>query len=188
MLALSIFKFNPTSKVSSLQNMEQYTYSGGDYPRLWPIQKRPKVLLFYEPHTLHYGLDDELEWGSLSPGNGTIYLGERNEPYSISMFHQLRCIDIIRQSIVRREELATSELTRHCLSYLRQMILCRADTYADADALADYMVCEDWQAVYSEVERNQNRIIGTGYPAAVRNAETSKMIMMKKNLRYPVWR
>jgi len=79
--------------------------------------------------SVHYQMDTEdgrAEWASLIPGSGLVYLGEQHHPFSISMFHQLRCLDILREDIV--EGNSNTTLRHHCLNYLRQMVMCRGDT------------------------------------------------------------
>lgn len=112
--------------------------------------------------------DGAAEWASLAPGNGTIYLGEERLPYTISLMHQLRCMNIIRESILEdRSQPETSKpspLARHCLNYLKQMMLCRADSYLESfeydnshrpiDLLSVYE-CKDWGAVHEAVVQNQ---------------------------------
>ncbi|KAF7792948.1 hypothetical protein EIP86_004051 [Pleurotus ostreatoroseus] len=141
-------------------------YLGYDYPDEWPIE-RPRVLLAGS-HTNRFQLDTVdgvAEWAAMIPGDGLVYLGEHKRPFTISMFHQLRCLDIIRADLVRErsgDADLPSALTRHCLNYMRQIVLCRGDTYLesfqypnnkdpiDKEALYE---CRDWEAVYDEVKR-----------------------------------
>ncbi|THU81225.1 hypothetical protein K435DRAFT_694039, partial [Dendrothele bispora CBS 962.96] len=95
-------------------------------------------------NSVHYALDTKLgaaEWKSLlPPGNGTIYLngsGTR-KAFTISLFHQLRCLDTIREGIVSFRNGASgaggnpgdgsNRVLQHCMNYLRQMVLCRPTT------------------------------------------------------------
>lgn len=117
--------------------------------------------------TKHYqlsGYDADAEWAALAPSNGTLYLGLRRRPFSISLFHQLRCLDIIRRDItgaLPQEE--GSKLSRHCLNYMRQMVLCRADLAVDpvlgreleAEVRAETNQCVDWRRVYQKLEENR---------------------------------
>ncbi|KAI9439477.1 hypothetical protein BJY52DRAFT_525241 [Lactarius psammicola] len=142
-----------------------------DYPRSWDFggeRKAARVLMSSE-ESIHYQLDThqaDLEWRALVPANGTIYLGPERHPFTISMFHQLRCLDIIRTELLSTRGLNTppppSGLSRHCFNYLRQMALCRADTTLvqvlnpdDPHPFPDVAVCNDWEHVYTEVRRNQ---------------------------------
>ncbi|KAH6896131.1 hypothetical protein BKA70DRAFT_1116859 [Coprinopsis sp. MPI-PUGE-AT-0042] len=120
----------------------------------------------------HFLLDTEdgkAEWASLVPGgNGVIHLGPYKQPFTISMFHQLRCLDIIRDETTRdrsnNENDGPTELGRHCLNYIRQMITCRGDFHLESFQYASHKdpidqkgvhQCRDWEAAYKEVERNQ---------------------------------
>lgn len=113
-------------------------------------------------------VDGAAEWASLAPGDGLVYLGEESVPYTISMMHQLRCMNIIRESILedrsKPETAVPSDLARHCLNYLKQMMLCRADNYMEvfqydnSDGPIDLFQmyeCRDWSVVHEAVKENQ---------------------------------
>lgn len=144
-------------------------YVGSDYPRLWPIPASKPVGMYIEDST-HYqmeGANADREWDALTPGDGLIYLGEKRQPFSISMFHQLRCLNIFRRHLVAvhspnaSAEAPSAELSRHCLNYLRQMIHCRSDLRLDAllgpdvQAFPDLYECRNWDTVYADVNANQ---------------------------------
>jgi len=123
--------------------------------------------------TTHYQLSGgpsaDAEWAALAPNDGILHLGPHRLPYSISLFHQLRCLDIIRLNIASKIDDAESpfrgdnKLARHCLNYMRQMVLCRADLAVDpalgreleARVRPDTNQCVDWRRVYEELEKNQ---------------------------------
>ena len=132
--------------------------------------------------TKHYqlsGHNADAEWAVLAPHNGIVHLGPHRQPYSVSLFHQLRCLDIIRRDMMvigvesdslppsplppDRDSLSLSKLSRHCLNYMRQMVLCRADLALDpvlgraleARVRPDTNQCVDWRRVYEELEKNQ---------------------------------
>ena len=143
-------------------------FKGRDYPRLWPIREPGPVRMFVEG-TVHYGMEgaeSDLQWDALTPGDGIIYLGD-DQPFSISMFHQLRCVNIIRREVIKVHQTnataAPSTLSRHCLNYLRQMLLCNPNMHLDPllgsrrNAHANAYMCRDWDAVYQEVRDNQRR-------------------------------
>ena len=145
-------------------------YVGSDHPRTWEIGYLPPVRMNIEP-TKHYQLSGpaaDAEWAALAPHDGIVHLGPHRRPYSISLFHQLRCLDIIRRDIVvppapEDEDDGNKKLSRHCLNYMRQMVLCRADLALDpvlgraheARVRPDTNQCVDWRRVYEEAERNQ---------------------------------
>ncbi|KAJ7178752.1 hypothetical protein C8R43DRAFT_470854 [Mycena crocata] len=79
-----------------------YTYMDEDYPQAWPILMAGPVLMPVED-TVRYMIespDSKREWDAMIPGNGIIRLGEQRRPFSISMFHQLRCISILRKEMM----------------------------------------------------------------------------------------
>ncbi|KAF8207233.1 hypothetical protein K438DRAFT_429642 [Mycena galopus ATCC 62051] len=92
---------------------------------------------------------------------------QQRRPFSISMFHQLRCISILRKEMVSAQKTGVvkpdSQLNQHCINYMRQMLFCDADTVLDVVlgplshplVVPEFFQCRDWQLVYEEVERNQ---------------------------------
>ncbi|KAN0082379.1 protein of unknown function (DUF3328) domain containing protein [Tylopilus felleus] len=148
------------------------------------------VALFTE-ETVHYPINGtlaDLEWASLVPeGNhGLVLIGpdDQPRPYVISMFHTLHCLDRIRMAIVSYPPPATSSSpssgergmrtaqaqaryhVHHCFNYLRQMVLCAANTRLNptnhmhpsgkpaSDGIGLTYQCGDWNAVYEAFEAN----------------------------------
>ena len=82
------------------------------------------------------------------------------------MWHQLRCLDIIRRAYDAHEGLTPegpSPVARHCLHYLRQTVLCRSDTRLEPVIDTDgphavqpwgTMTCKDWTRVYEAQAEN----------------------------------
>ena len=141
--------------------------------RNWNIGPVDHVFMTFE-NTLRYPLgvesgDDDWD-ASLPAGGGMIRLGKDKEEYSISMFHQLRCLAIIRNDINRVKGMdnpVPGKLTQHCMDYLRQMVLCRADLrlesarnpYGPRIAVSDVThSCKDWKTVYRAAEDNYQGI------------------------------
>lgn len=134
-------------------------------------------------NTVHYHFDSaegSLEWDTLLPSGGAIVrLGPKGRPFTVSLFHQLRCLRIINDALsmtyaaghasnrtLRREANATTSnrmLETHCMNYMRQMILCRANSRLEP-MMARYGAtktvweathrCHDWEAVYEAAEEN----------------------------------
>lgn len=122
------------------------------------------------------------EWTSTLPsGQGIFLLGPNHDrPFTISMFHQIRCLDIIRKAIIgfeggskqdgRRgaDAMATEADARQCIGYIRQMVLCASDTTLEPQSIRALEedgvtavdgydvthVCRDWSAVYDMAEKN----------------------------------
>jgi hypothetical protein len=82
----------------------------------------------YIHDTVRYQLEtDEAasEYARLLPPGGHTVEDQAGRVYTVAMFHQLRCLDILRETYVSRN---VTSLTRHCLNYLRQSVLCLSDT------------------------------------------------------------
>lgn len=141
--------------------------------RIWAIGPLETVHMSYET-SRHYSIDShvgEAEWNATLPTGGAIvYLGPHREPFTISMFHQLRCLNIVRTAILDTRSERPRHRTRHvqghvnhCMNYLRQMVLCRMDTTLESVRATlgrgitvwDMThTCKDWTAVYEAAERN----------------------------------
>ncbi|KAJ6464365.1 hypothetical protein C8R45DRAFT_910982 [Mycena sanguinolenta] len=116
-----------------------------------------------------YGLGDDAneEWSKTLPESGhLVHLnadasGEA-EAHTVTLFHQLKCLDIIRAQYKLPATAPISPRTGHCLNYLRQTVLCRPnlrlesvdDEFGHSDRNYYDTVCNDWTAVYREAERN----------------------------------
>ncbi|CAL1715779.1 unnamed protein product [Somion occarium] len=93
--------------------------------------------------------DGKAEWASLVPGDGVVHL------------------EIVRDRSTPGPGEYT-ELARHCLNYIKQMMLCRADAYLEPFwydnhngpiDLYSFYECKDWGAVYGEIKKNQEEYI-----------------------------
>lgn len=142
---------------------------------VWDIGDLGKVRMLSE-NTNRYQLDTEegaKEWESLAPEDGGIIYqrnpdtGELKE-YTISMFHQLRCLNLIRAELIQPSHFNSHKpnelVVKHCFNYLRQMILCRSDTYFEnvrdpigphAADITHVRTCKDWRKVYDAVASQQ---------------------------------
>ncbi|KJA15115.1 hypothetical protein HYPSUDRAFT_149569, partial [Hypholoma sublateritium FD-334 SS-4] len=143
-------------------------------PRTFPVMPLHPVRTHLE-NSVHYQISgDDEEWSRLIPGDGTVYLPSLSsaQEYSVSIYHQLRCLDIIRKNIVEVEHRQLQEAdfnavtpsTQHCINYLREMVLCRSDIDLEtivgqpkADVILYQYQCWDWEAVYTAVKGNQDK-------------------------------
>ncbi|KIJ54693.1 hypothetical protein M422DRAFT_153035 [Sphaerobolus stellatus SS14] len=111
--------------------------------------------------------EGEREWEALLPlGGGIIRLGEQREPATISMFHQLDCLNIMRKAIVAQASNTSYQgpggLERHCINYVRQMVLCRSDIRLEnvkdiglhSTEITSLYTCRDWEVVYQNANKN----------------------------------
>jgi hypothetical protein len=128
-------------------------------------------------NTIHYALHTPLgdaQWKSRLPsGDGLIQLGPSGRVFSVGLFHELRCLNIIRSAlgeIFAHPEKSTPDvdgqppLVKHCMDYIRQMVLCHADltvmnikTVQGRGHVADSAVtrvCKDHGAIFAAAEEN----------------------------------
>lgn len=140
-----------------------------------------------------YGLYADEDWKSLFPGDaGFVSLGpppSESEPksssewnqnvFAVGMYHQLHCLDVFRHSYVAAKAGALTypgngtgfdHHVNHCLSYMREMVLCAADTTLihvvdlettnhrgryGASSIGTVHRCRDWTQVRKFVEEHR---------------------------------
>jgi hypothetical protein len=67
------------------------------------------------------------EWDQLVPTTGaTITDDSTGDIYTVAMFHQLQCLAYLRHGYAIDN--STPPMGKHCLNYLRQVLLCHAET------------------------------------------------------------
>jgi len=142
--------------------------------KVWDIGPLGSILVPFEDSS-HYqakGPSADAEWSALVPDDGLLYLGHDSQPYTMSMFHQLQCLDIIRKSILNTVGgdaavgiSSKDGLVNHCINYMRQMALCRADDALEdgvAEPIPNVFVnrmytCRDWRKAYDAFDSNRNK-------------------------------
>ncbi|KAH9852241.1 hypothetical protein C2E23DRAFT_731274 [Lenzites betulinus] len=140
-IANIIFILGILSILTSLVPAEKtYTYIGDDFPAQLPLNLPPAALALSSSDA-RFGLDADEDWGTLFPlSDGfTTLRGPSSSPsnypgrtFLISMVHELHCLDVLRVAFVANRTGAAVH-TAHCLRYLRQTVLCRADTTLEPD-------------------------------------------------------
>jgi len=139
----------------------------------WVVPGLDKPVSIWIDNTIRYQLNDpssSSEFTKLVPSSGpTINLPPSSpsstrgnlDTHTISLFHQLSCLGIIRSDYASNR---STSLSQHCLNYLRQSILCLADTRLEpvrrakppnVVILAGDYACKDWTAVYKAAEMAQ---------------------------------
>lgn len=143
-------------------------YVGDDYPPEWPIHQG--IVALYPEDTHRYDLDTQqgiAEWAAHIPhGDGFVRLGPNDRKFGVAMFHELQCIDIIRQALVDKQE-HQKEIVHHCMNYLRQMVLCHSHTALESvrwdrppkvvDLTRSLYQCRDWTALYEGAAVNHHQ-------------------------------
>ncbi|KAF7426109.1 hypothetical protein PC9H_008475 [Pleurotus ostreatus] len=116
-----------------------------------------------------YGLEPDAneEWDRILPKHGhLVHIASTPtatpEPYTVTLLHQLKCLQIVREQYLSPPTNPITSRTRHCMNYLRQTLYCRLnmglESVEDAEGRAarDYdAVCRDWTKLYDEADRNQ---------------------------------
>lgn len=138
---------------------------------LLDIGKQKEVLLIVDSWK-RYPLDAAEPWAPLFPNGGVVHLGPHNATYTVGMMHQLRCLDAIRTQLARPRAEREDQPTRHCLNYLRQVLMCRdeglkLDAFQYAHkvmSLSQHMIrrCKDWRPVYEKVWEVQGSVLPGG--------------------------
>ena len=71
-------------------------YHGSDFPVNWLLPPLADARLFHED-SVHYALDTptgKAAWKATLPrGGAVVHLGPDARPFTVSMFHQLHCLD-----------------------------------------------------------------------------------------------
>ncbi|KAL6306351.1 hypothetical protein BKA93DRAFT_154222 [Sparassis latifolia] len=168
-IAVALLCVNSMYKLAGLYWMNYHRHTSGPAPESTShegleVIKRPVQMQL--DYSLHYSLNASHAWAALVPRDGLIYLGQEHKPFMVSMLHQLRCLGIINEQLLVARDDRHEDILHHCMNYLRQMTLCRCDTFLDPYqypskilALNPHPVrrCQDWQAVYEAVEVNQKK-------------------------------
>lgn len=114
--------------------------------------------------TKHYQLfspEGVQEIKNLMPPSGHLVRDIEGKLSTVALFHQLKCLNIIRENLVSKIPGATGD-SKRCLNYLRNTVLCNSNTHLESvfhpsnmtvNSLAvsphDYR-CRDWEKVYRE--------------------------------------
>lgn len=141
-------------------------FEGDDLPLRIPLSKVDHMVMMEVEESVHYSLvnDPEAhdEWIYGTPyGGGTYRVGTLNRTLIVILFHQLHCVRTMGELLA---EGGTYHHAQHCLRYLREEILCEANTTLEPGdfTLSNFTeervgathVCRDWTHVYKEVEQN----------------------------------
>lgn len=122
--------------------------------------------------SVHYGIaapEAHLEWLSFTAliGDGSVRLGHSHRVFFVSIIHQLHCLrsiwDAMGQGWMNMDEHARGH-THHCFNYLRDRILCQADTTLEPGEFtalnlswrrsSGIKTCADWKPIFDYVWDN----------------------------------
>lgn len=125
-----------------------------------------------------YPINDTEAWHSAMPYDGWVRLGPRGRSFALSMYHQMHCLDGMRNALISVHDAmnkSSPEIVHmrghafHCFNLLRQNLLCGADTtleYEGAGTMSDGEAekrttidgnlhrCRDWTQAHRWVKDN----------------------------------
>ncbi|KAJ7640763.1 hypothetical protein DFH06DRAFT_1215162 [Mycena polygramma] len=128
----------------------------------WSIPELDRVAMHIIPVSSRYAMGAE-SWHKLLPTGGhTVHATDPDgtiRTYTVALFHQLRCLEILQDAYVDEGSHLTSPLAAHCMNYLRQTILCQMDMRTEVQgSVFTYngfdQMCYDWEPIYAAAERN----------------------------------
>jgi len=170
-ILLPLIVATPPDTYSLRDDSTNYTFVGNDFPREYPLPADAlgPVALTVED-SVNFQLDTSqgaAQWRAILPsGGGYVALGPEQRRFRLSMFHALDCLNTIRENVLYRKvhrDIPTSSEAQFCLSYIRQMIQCRADTQLESvrseyggksvQPFVTHNNCRDWTVVYDELSR-----------------------------------
>ncbi|KAL1949049.1 hypothetical protein VTO73DRAFT_10855 [Trametes versicolor] len=144
-----------------------YSYAGDDFPTNLPLPLAPVGLVLADGAP-HFALAADAEWETIFPANdGFTALGPANRTFLVAVVHQMHCLDVLRVGFAMRGRAEHAGHVQHCLRYLRQALLCHADTALEpavpvrngrgewvhaADGEGTVRRCRDWTALRRYLE------------------------------------
>ncbi|THH03568.1 hypothetical protein EW145_g6169 [Phellinidium pouzarii] len=173
-IALGIFNAYLTFTLQRRPTMSdrQYTYIADDFPAEIDVPGLEEQVSLVTEQTTHYqlnGSEADMEWEMLLPLPARLVrLGPDFRPFAVSMLHTLHCLDRLRHYLY---ETPTTNVGRehveHCANYIREDILCGANTRlipaggvdGDIGNLNMEYTCRDWTAVYVVIQKNHQAYV-----------------------------
>jgi len=152
----------------------EYSYIGDDYPVWFDVPRidDPVEMTFAESSS--YPMTGEraqalyISMRASYSHDGYVHLGPDHRWFAVSMFHQMHCINQIRNNIVDPDghsgRHAAKGHIQHCLNYLRQFFLCHADDTLEPGNFLEHehimgtvshtRQCRDWMKLEDATETN----------------------------------
>ncbi|KAK0460963.1 uncharacterized protein EV420DRAFT_169006 [Desarmillaria tabescens] len=161
----------PRTSLLLSSDMLDYTFIGDDFPYALPVAQNLSTVILQVEESVHFSLNhpnSHAEWQSILPTSlGTVVLGPSNRTFAVPMFHELHCTVLLFESFAPDAEKPHWGHLKHCMNYIRQWALCRADltlepgSFEQRDFLRERVgamhVCQDWDEVYTYAATNWNK-------------------------------
>ncbi|KAL5522479.1 hypothetical protein ACEPAG_8495 [Sanghuangporus baumii] len=143
--------------------VREYSWIEDDFPPVYPLAlENVAVMPEDTTHYQIYAADGYREWETQFPSNGGyVELGPQNRTFQLTVFHELRCLGLIRDAVAAQSFGEEPKRLHNCFNYLRELILCRADVtleeVLDEQHSVNHMflhVCRDWEALYTAIRNH----------------------------------
>ncbi|KAL5480771.1 hypothetical protein ACEPAI_9711 [Sanghuangporus weigelae] len=134
-----------------------------DFPPVYPLALENVAIMPEDTtHYQIYAADGSREWETQFPSDGGyVELGPQNRTFQLTVFHELRCLGLIRDAVAAQSFGEDPQRLHNCFNYLRELILCRADVtleeVLDEQHSVNHMfphVCRDWEALYTAIRNH----------------------------------
>ncbi|KAK7691638.1 hypothetical protein QCA50_005037 [Cerrena zonata] len=133
----------------------------------WSPSDLDKVTMHFVRRSALYGANQD-GWNHMLPSGEHLiregHLDGSVSTYTVAVFHQLQCLNIIRRYHAGDSEFpsTSSPLVAHCLNYLRESILCQMDMreeqIPDKPLINGFdRMCMDWEVIWQEAEKNHEQ-------------------------------
>ncbi|KAL0058279.1 hypothetical protein AAF712_015050 [Marasmius tenuissimus] len=172
------FVLSRRRSIKMVKSTLEYSFVGDDYPIELPIVHNLDFVTMRIQDSSHYALNKSdqvagFEWDTLTTnplGFGRVKMGPKRRLLTATFFHQMHCIrEMAHAAMDHNDRWATRGHVAHCLSYLRQSLLCDADyklelgNFMDggfeAGGEGEARVCRDWETVF----RHMGQLIEEDY-------------------------
>ncbi|TCD67788.1 hypothetical protein EIP91_011916 [Steccherinum ochraceum] len=164
----SVYFLDTVSKIIAVRILGDENRLSSSLKELLDL-RRFAPIKFYIQNTVRYeaiGPEGAEDFAALLPASGhLVHLsGEDTNnggtgTYTVAMFHQLRCLEILRNDYDSGNQ---SPYRLHCINYLRQTVLCLADVRLESErspraptrvSLESDYLCRDWRKLYEKAEQ-----------------------------------
>lgn len=146
-----------------------YSYLGSDIPSRLPLLSPLPAIRISVEESIRYTVDhpesaDEWLW-TATVGDSQVRLGPNRRFFSLVQAHEQHCMRWMRTGLAAEDVLTAQRAhMTHCLNFMRQLVLCHADTTLEFPYVltrnrtierwdADHR-CVDWHAIYETMRLN----------------------------------
>lgn len=130
-----------------IPNGIEYTWVGDDFPPTVPMGGPLPIIDVTIEESARFAISEDTVstwWANLATDLGYVRLGPEHRIFSISTHHAQHCLYFFARELSQPKPRKVDGHIQHCMNYLRQSILCAADTTLEPP---------DWQMRNYKLER-----------------------------------